>query len=720
MPDADICLRLLRDWADFAERDWYPLPGRQDLGCYGSGYNSWGVQTNQKYLAGMVALAVRGDGRALDRALAALRFSLASHVSGELCCTDGTRWGHTWISALGIERMMHGVYLLEPHFTESDHAALRRMLCSEADWLVEDHERGAHKGIVADRWASSGKNAPESNIWNGALLWRVAAMYPEAPRAADWRDMARRFLINGVSVPDDADTEPRSVGANFFPHYALDHHGYLNVGYMVICVSNVAMLHFDLRLKGLERPEELDHHQCDLWQAIRGMIFADGRLARIGGDSRLRYTYCQEYLLPSLLYAAGHLGDGHAPGLADVQLRLMAREADANGDGGFFSKRLADVAAQNPYYYTRVESDRACVLSMALAYGPLVEQPEAPEAPFEASVAGAWCEPEHGAVLHRCPTRLASFAWRARGVGQGMCQPPDDGHLAEWQQNMGGLARFLDDAEGAHPSRSLLQGHVHEFEGGFLACGAVSEGASVLLNEGWRGEDLATHQIVFAALPDGHTVVGLEHARTGEKRTYLGEVQGMHLNLPNDIYNGFERTLTTASGETILAAPAAEASLLALDSRWASIDERVGVLGLYGAETLCVRRPCCRRGGPYGSLYSEEIAWHALCGPQAVDPGTVVLDVGWAVAASVTSQETRQWAETNGTPIVDSACPDVRCVRVVGLDGQVYVVLANFGAEPCAVEVAPGQDLLTGAAIGKVTSLDVMPAEGRVFRLAAV
>ena len=123
-------LRILERWPAYAERFWWNDPARPDLGCFGSGYNSWGVQTNQKYLGAMAVLATHpeldeaaaGCSREaiLDRALRALRYSLATHVSGDHHCSDGTRWGHTWISALGIERMMHGGEALEEHLTDLD------------------------------------------------------------------------------------------------------------------------------------------------------------------------------------------------------------------------------------------------------------------------------------------------------------------------------------------------------------------------------------------------------------------------------------------------------------------------------------------------------------------------------------------------------------------------------------------------------------------------
>src|SRR5699024_2918498 len=172
---------------------------------------------------------------------------------------------------------------------------------------------------------------------------------------------AVRLLINSVSVPSDAtdatvvDGQPvslRHVGANFFDSYALDHHGYLNVGYMVICASNAAMLHFDLRRRGETPPESLHHHQADLWAVIRPMIAEDGRLLRIGGDSRVRYAYCQEYLLPSLLYAADVCRDPGAGRLAAAQIVQLGGGPDANGDGYFYGVRRGALAERTPYYWT--------------------------------------------------------------------------------------------------------------------------------------------------------------------------------------------------------------------------------------------------------------------------------------------------------------------------------------------------------------------------------
>ena len=314
--------------------------------------------------------------------------------------------------------------------------------------------------------------------------------------------------MNSINVPADETEEAIVagkpvrewfVGANFFPHYGLDHHGYFNVGYMVICLSNAAMLHFDMRAQGLPLPESLYHHNADLWQVVRQMTFSDGRLARIGGDSRVRYAYCQEYLLPSIVYAADQLGEVHAAHLLRAQCDLIHREAAYNGDGSFYGKRLSYLIERSPYYYTRLESDRACAIGMALRYAqqvaggklPALHQPRplevtAPE--FEATVAGSWWEPEHGAVLHRSPTRLASYSWRAHGLTQGLCQPPDDGDLAEWSQNLSGVVRMQGDdgtIRGGQSEHRRLEGFkIVTFAGGFATAGAVEEGYKVEVPEG--------------------------------------------------------------------------------------------------------------------------------------------------------------------------------------------------------------------------------------------
>jgi len=711
--DPSRAWQLLVNWARASEAWWYDLPGRPGMGHYGTGYNHWGLHTTLKYAAVMATLATHPDApstvdrqHALHRALAAFRFAIYSHRAHEagegIPLTDESRWGLTWISALAIERMMHALPALEPHLTPDEKQAWAQVLKSEADYLLTSYQRGPQPGIQANPWAHSGRNDGESNIWNGCLLWRVATMFPDDAQADQWRERAHQFLINGVSIAADAHdntiiagraVRERFIGANFFDHYAFDHHGYMNVGYMVICHSNAAMLHFDLKAMGQPTPESLYHHQRDLWQATRRLIFSDGRLARIGGDSRVRYAYCQEFLIPTLLMAAECFDEPYAMGLLDAQLTLIEREAQYSGDGSFYGRRLSHLAQTSPYYYTRLESDRAAALSQLLTYLPLTQQTQKQlplqDPGYESSVAGSWHEPEHGDVVHRSATRLASVCWHAQTITQVMCQPPDDGSLCDWQHNLTGRIRLAGDDDTIpstiSPYRRTLHHVIDTFEGGFVTAGRVREGIDLSLKDGWKGSDLAEHHLAFVALPDGHTLIGLQYAHTLRKRAFALEVRGLGMQLINDFYNHHTRQLFTEQSSRSLQSPSASDTVEPLHSRWVNIDQRIGLAGIYGAEDLTLRRFASPRAGSLAylrSLQIEEFNWHCQTTTQTFAPQSVMLDVGWAVLSSVDAQATGRFAHQHIEQIIrmdEAVGCALRGMVVRGMDQQRYLILASFG-----------------------------------------
>ncbi len=227
--DITAVISALERWAEWADRERFVHPVDSSLACYGPGYLHWGVQSNWNYAAALATLTVQSDvadaAKWRDQAVSALRYALATHVTGKLFGNDGKQWGHTWISTLGIERAMHGIYHLLPHLTDEDAAALRRVFVSEANWLYREARRGNHAGVVAGKWGSSGKNAPESNIWCGSFLWRIAHAYPDEPDVAAWKERAHEYFINGISIEADAGDSSlvagkpireRYAGANFF------------------------------------------------------------------------------------------------------------------------------------------------------------------------------------------------------------------------------------------------------------------------------------------------------------------------------------------------------------------------------------------------------------------------------------------------------------------------------------------------------------------------
>lgn len=730
-------LDLLSAWPAWAERYWSEIPGRPDLGCFGTGYNSWGVQTNQKYLAALGVLATDpafaspGFSReqALERALRALRFSLASHHTGNAACTDGTPWGRTWISVLGVERMMHAMEDLDERLSDADRAALRRVLVDEAD-----HQLKAQ--VVAGLWGQSGKNKPESNIWNGAVCARAALLYPDEPHAGEWLERARDYWINGISVPADAeDSTPaggrtvreRHRGANFFPHFSLDHHAYLNVGYMVISISNIAMVHYAYERRGRKAPPELYHHARELWALIRRLVLPDGRLLRIGGDSRLRYCYCQDYLLPALCFAADYWRDPLAQPLLAAQLELIARERDANGDGSFHSRRLAHLAASNTNYYTRLESDKAVALSFVRSWLRRRALPAAAPAPA-GDLEGGWEEPEHGAAFHRSATRVASWAWRAAEGPMGLCLPPR-GDLAEWSANLSGAVRFAGEEFPSGPARAERDDPARErrivsFPGGFLAHGRVRHRVQVRWQEGFRAEWEAPHRVVFAALPDGHTVVRLERARVPAARVYLQALEGVKLEIPNDLLNGERRTYAGAFGARVLAAHVGAPELLALGSPWLNVDDVLGLVGLYGAPEWAILRRGQRIGGPPASILTDALLYPGRMGLWDVQGPAEVLDSACVLLASVSAAATRAF-HAAGRARRLTCDVGARAVLVQGQDGREYLLVAHADAvargvevqTPPALSAARWEDLSGGEVLpaGPALRVELAPEGARLF-----
>jgi len=66
--------RLLERWAAATGEYWQQQDNEPSMGCYGSGYLTWGVQSNWNYAGAMATLAAlpatAGNAEWLDRALA--------------------------------------------------------------------------------------------------------------------------------------------------------------------------------------------------------------------------------------------------------------------------------------------------------------------------------------------------------------------------------------------------------------------------------------------------------------------------------------------------------------------------------------------------------------------------------------------------------------------------------------------------------------------------
>lgn len=686
---------LLEPWCRFAKPFLYEESARPRRVCYGIGsHGHWSMQAHDTAFAAFAVLAAdpatdparTGASREelRDTALAMLRFTLSTHQTGGGTCTDGSAWGHSWISALGLERMMHGIDALEPFLTEELTHGIRKMLVSEADWLLREYPVKA--GLIND-------NKPESNLWNGALLHRTAWRYPDEPRAAAWREKGTAFLLNAISLPSDAKSDLRfagkplrewHVGPNFFPSLACNHHGYLNVGYMVICLSNLAMFHFAARRQGATTPPELDLHARELWALVRACTFPDGRLLRIGGDTRVRYAYCQDYAIPMWLHALDRYGDGAAEQFESGWLGQVALERDANPDGSFMGERLARLRGVSPNYYLRLEGDKACSLSMGAYWRRVI--PDFPQTPVTAPEPPMtrWEDAHHGAFFHRSPRRFASWVWEAAEKPQGLCLPPDRSDMAEWRTNLAG--RIL--GVGHVNTNRVIRHSGSSFEGGFATAGRVAVQTQVFVSEGDLVEEVAVIDLAFAALPDSATAVIFQRSRMLH-RAYLREWKSLLLQIPNDIQNRRVRRFFWDGGSRMLRSLPRRDERLNLPSRWLNVDDCLGAVILYGSSQFVLHRPGERQitirntpshshtDGGGGTLYAEEILLHADLDLKAWDKDAVLFDIGCAISSG--EKHGRTAKRSRETPVPPTPSGDLRMAWIPGADGATYLTAAHFG-----------------------------------------
>lgn len=693
-------IECLCKWIPFSRKHFYYLPDHPELACYGTGFDEWGIQTCQKAFGAYAVLATDPNTdeklcgmtkqQLLNDALALLRYILRTHIVGDISCNDSIRWGHTWLTSVGTERMMHAVDCVWDYMTDEDHALLRKVLISESDWLLESYPVRA--GLLPP------ENRPESNIWNGAIMERTAMYYPDAPHVNEYHEKALKFLTNGFSLPQDASsTETYDgkricdlyVGPNFSPSFALGHHHYMNIGYIIISVSQVAMLHYAYISRGKKAPTILYRHLEEAWEMMKFVTYPDGRLYRPGGDNRVRYCYCQDYAVPSWVFMNEAFGDKECAAWEYQWLEKVKYEMSVNGDGSFLSTRCGELDQISPLYYTRLEADRASTFSMAAYWRRLTGMgSEIPSLPMKATT-GSWHDEYHGGSVVKSEKRTASWVWRAGELPTGVCMPTHSSDMAEWRENLGGTVKGL----GMVNVQEYVSHRDHMIDGGFVTCGTTAATSEDFAAEGQHKEVLAYKDVAVAALPDDESMIVIQYAVT-PIRAYLTQLKGIYLNMPNDIYNACKRTYYTQHGAMEIDGAPGKKENISLNSPWVNIDNKMSLAKIYGEGELTLCRPGKRQigikrdrdssvdgggSGDVGMLYCDEICAPVYDGRVDRDRNSVLLDNAFVVKAGIDSQATEEWFKGNAvTKLSIVGNEKARGVLVVGADRKRYALIANF------------------------------------------
>ena len=196
-------------------------------------------------------------------------------------------------------------------------------------------------------------------------------------------------------------------------------------------------MYFEYRLRNLPVPDVLMRNVAELWELVKLCTFPDGRICRIGGDTRIRYSYCQDYALPVWLMMYDLYKDTDAAVFEKGWFDTLKKEVDYNKDGSFVSSRCSDLEKLTPLYYTRIESDRAATLAMAAYWRRVLKFPEykTPKK-TEVNSSKSWSDNYHSSYIVRGENRISSWCWGAAEPPQGLCLPTQKSDMAEFYKKL--------------------------------------------------------------------------------------------------------------------------------------------------------------------------------------------------------------------------------------------------------------------------------------------
>jgi hypothetical protein len=95
--------------------------------------------------------------------------------------------------------------------------------------------------------------------------------------------------------------------------------------------------------------------------------------------------------------------------------------------------------------------------------------------------------------------------------------------------------------------------------------------------------------------------------------------------------------------------------------------------------------------------------------------------VGWAVLSGAGASRTRHVALHSSTRALEPAHPGLRGASVLGADGRVYAIVANFGLDTGRIgqeDLPKGSSLVSGEAERRQDGEDILelpPGSARVF-----
>lgn len=564
--------RLLEDACRYADRDWRISSFDAAAGYWGDGVSTGngGIRTTVSLVLACASIlkyddALSADYRQelLDKTTAAIRYIVATHVTGTQKCTDGKQWGITgkignWQSGMWTGTFAFGTWLIWDKLSPAIQQDVQRVIASEND--IRSHRRPPN-GLWLDTKA-------EENGWEVPSLVLGQLMFPSHPHAAAWREAALKYMMNTLCTEADlhdtslVDGRPVNQwvgGANLQPDFTLENHNIFHPSYIGCSCYFLTQAAMYYTYGGQPVPEAASHHLMDTWRMFQTIILPWGETA---------YPQGMDWELHGLpfinLYAAlgTHAKDAFAARMEQCSLQYMrAWQEMGHGDLAF---------PGSPFGITRhaINAEQAAYGFLAhKVFGSATAAMTAHEAVEKER--GVRDYPYVGFIAHRTEKKLASFSWKNRVMGQIM---PMGGHEDNPDFTVPIRNGFIGSFELAPSGDIRIEVLDHSSEktpDGFETRGTV------MLNGGRLKQTLRMISV-------GSQTVVYEDRVTAVTDVTVQSEYGIPIGIENDELTGGMRVISSHAGQMICDWKKPRQPI-DLPGSWANVDSRLGVVALAGA-----------------------------------------------------------------------------------------------------------------------------------------
>ena len=612
----------IRDWGEIVRGRFQPVPGSSGCGYYGRGGHNEDDVRPIAYAAmvGAFLAEVEPPGNALseadrarmrDEAIAALRYLTQSHVTGGGACLDGKPWGDQWQSAMWARAAGMAGWILWPRLDPPLRRSVARLVEHEADRFLAAEPKSRE---FRDTGA-------EENAWNSQIVALAANMMPRHPRAAPWDEAARRYMYNTLSVASDhEDPTPGDsrrpirdwvTTVNAHADYTVENHGLVHVGYLKTAVAMLMESAGHYALRRRPAPRASLHHVPEALEIVYGCAAWDGSPIFFGGnDWKIFHSQATDVVM----YATASL-------LADD-----ARAARLERAAVDWLRRMQ--LAEEGYYNVRrdLEYGGLCAtrqIACYLAHAVLGEGAEPlSEEEFDRRASGVRHLEFGRAIVHRTPTKFASFSWGPKRMALAV---PRDGNWVVWPH----FASYLGIIDGQDPSARTaeLARFTHEVgDNWFTVAGTLK-----------RCDGRLVQDFAFAS-PAGDVTVYVERLTAAEGFRVAGRETGV---VGHEYALGSNaRRLYGPFGSIQIEALGGEPRVHELAGDWLNLGDRVGyVVRRAGRRENLMRYHDFARGTGRVPKLQE---WLSLIGDR---DGSPLESPDWACVVTLLNQPSRATAE---------------------------------------------------------------------------